>query len=141
LTSHLFSDLLDLDRQAVHAAPHVGVTDRQPYPHTRGNRDHRRANAPTTAAAKAGDTGAGIRTRTLSAKTISIAGIGGGAAMPAPSARLRGLQPSRLSSHGEAASRGLAGSPVGVTGGVVCWMNDPEAHRRPGRTLVSFPRR
>jgi hypothetical protein len=27
--------LLDLQRQAVHAAPHVGVADRQPHPHPR----------------------------------------------------------------------------------------------------------
>src|SRR6516162_6054737 len=76
--------LLDLDRQAVHAAPHVGMADRQPYPHTGGNQDHRRANAATTAAAKAGGTDSGIRARTWPANSISIAGSGGGAAMPSP---------------------------------------------------------
>jgi hypothetical protein len=48
-----FQSFLNLDRQAVHAASHVGVADRQPHSHTRWNRDHRRANASTTAAAKA----------------------------------------------------------------------------------------
>jgi hypothetical protein len=55
--------------------------------HTRtplGNRDHRRASAATTAAAKAGDTEAGIRNRALPANSISIAGMNGGAAMPLP---------------------------------------------------------
>src|SRR3954469_8285196 len=42
--------LLDLKRQAVHAAPHVGVADRQPHPYPRGNRDNRPDNALTTAA-------------------------------------------------------------------------------------------
>src|SRR5215472_17535122 len=75
--------LLHLDRQAVHSASHVGVPDRQPHSHTRWDWDHRRANASMTAAAKAGDTAAGIRTRALPANSISIAGIGG-AAMPSP---------------------------------------------------------
>ena len=76
--------LLDLQRQAVHAAPHVDVADRQPHPHPAWNRDHRRASAPTTAVAKAGDTEAGIRTRALPANSISITATGGGAAMPSP---------------------------------------------------------
>ena len=54
------------------------MADRQPYPHTRGNQDHRRANAATTAAAKAGGTDSGIRARTWPANSISIAGSGGG---------------------------------------------------------------
>src|SRR5438132_12743996 len=75
--------LLHLQRQPVHAFAHVGPTDRQPHPNPARNRDHHRANASTTAAAKAGDTEAGIRTRALPANSISIAGTGG-MAMPLP---------------------------------------------------------
>src|SRR5689334_23436359 len=74
--------LLDLQRQAVHAFAHVGTADRQPHPDPARNRDHRRANASTTAAAKTGDTEAGIRTRALPANSISTAGIAGGAVTP-----------------------------------------------------------
>jgi len=74
--------LLNWQRQAVHAFAHIGTADRQPHPHPARNRDHRRANASTTAAAKTGDTEAGIRTRALPANSISIAGIGGGAVTP-----------------------------------------------------------
>src|SRR4051812_7422021 len=35
--------LLHLQRQAVHATPHVGVAHRQPDPDARGNRDHPRS--------------------------------------------------------------------------------------------------
>src|SRR5204863_5535615 len=66
--------LLHLDRQAVHAAPHIGVPDRQPYPHTRGNRDHRRASALTTAAARFAGIEPGIRTTIFPANSTSIAG-------------------------------------------------------------------
>src|SRR5258705_6082680 len=77
--------LLHLQRQPVHAFAHVGPADRQPHPNSRGNRDHRRASASTTAAAKAGDTEAGIRTRALPANSISIAGTDG-TATPSPAA-------------------------------------------------------
>src|SRR5262249_52764555 len=56
--------LLTLQRQAVHAAPHVGVADRQPHPHAGGNRDHRRDSALTTAAANSGGTEPSMRTLT-----------------------------------------------------------------------------
>ena len=65
---------LNLQRQAVHTLPHVGAADRQPYSNPRGNRDHRRASALTTAAANSAGTDAGIRTRTLPASSTSIAG-------------------------------------------------------------------
>jgi hypothetical protein len=39
---------LDLQSQAVHAAPHVGSPDRKPDPYTRGNWDHRRSNTSST---------------------------------------------------------------------------------------------
>src|SRR5438105_15733070 len=76
--------LLHLQRQPVHAFAHVGSAHRQPHSNPRGNRDHRRVSAATTAAAKAGDTEAGIRTRALPAHSISIAGIGGDAVTPSP---------------------------------------------------------
>ena len=65
--------VLDLDRQVVEAA-RVGMADRRPYLHTRGNRDHRCDNARTTAAAKSTGTESGIRTRTLPVNATSIAG-------------------------------------------------------------------
>src|SRR5271169_3180183 len=74
--------LLDLQCQTVHATPHVGVADRQPHPHPRGNRDHRPDSALTTAAANPAGVAAGIRTRAFPANSISIAG---GAGHPAPS--------------------------------------------------------
>src|SRR5438067_12950428 len=73
--------LLDLQRQTVHAAPHVGVADPQPHPHPRGNRDHRADDALTTAAANPAGVEAGMRRRALPANSISIAGTG----HPAPS--------------------------------------------------------
>src|SRR5690348_16433658 len=75
--------LLHLQRQPVHPFAHVGPTDRQPHPNPARNRNHRRASAPTTAAAKAGDTEAGIRTWALPANSISITGTGG-IARPSP---------------------------------------------------------
>src|SRR4051794_36862935 len=66
--------LLDLQCQAVHASPHVGLTDRQPHPHAGRDRDHRRASALTIAAANSAGTELGIRTRTLPANSTSIAG-------------------------------------------------------------------
>ena len=54
----------------------------------------RRATASTTAAAKAGDTDAGIRTQVLPANSISIAGMGGGAVTLSPvSARITRANP------------------------------------------------
>src|ERR1700730_11672672 len=66
--------LLDLDRQAVHAAPHVGVPDSQPYPHSRGDWDHYRDSVFMTAVANSAGIEAGIRTRALPANSTSIAG-------------------------------------------------------------------
>jgi hypothetical protein len=54
--------LLHLQRQPVHAFAHVSPTDCWPHSNPARNRDHGRASASTTAAAKAGDTEAGIRT-------------------------------------------------------------------------------
>src|SRR5687767_9137333 len=70
--------LLDLDRQAVQAAPHVGLPDRQPHPYTRRYRDHRRDSALMTAAANAAGIEPGIRTRAFPTST-SIVGSGQGA--------------------------------------------------------------
>src|SRR6266403_2135412 len=79
--------LLDLQRQAVHAAPHVGVADRQPHPHPRGYRDHRPDSALTTAAANPVGIEAGMRKRALPANSISIAGAAGHRA-PSPTGAL-----------------------------------------------------
>jgi hypothetical protein len=76
--------LLHLQSQPVHAFAHVRPANRQPHPDTTGNRDHRRAKAATTAAAKAGDPEAGIRIRMPPGNSISIADIAGGAVMPSP---------------------------------------------------------
>src|SRR5712691_7124510 len=65
--------LLNLNRQAVHAAPHVGVPDRQPHPHPGRYRDHRRDNALTMAAANSGEIEPGMRARTFPANSISMA--------------------------------------------------------------------
>src|SRR5205823_11786085 len=75
--------LLHLQRQPIHAFTHIGPADRQPHSNPARNRDHRRASASTIAAANAGDTEAGMRTRALPAKSISIAGTGG-VARPSP---------------------------------------------------------
>jgi hypothetical protein len=64
--------LLHLDRQAVHAAPHIGVPDRQPDPHARRNRDHRRDSAFTTAAANSAGIDPGIRTTIFPANSTSM---------------------------------------------------------------------
>src|SRR3954452_9957502 len=66
--------LLYLQRQTVHAFPHVGPADRQPHPHPAWNRDHRRASALMTAEARSAGIEAGMRTRALPASSTSIAG-------------------------------------------------------------------
>src|SRR5512133_37358 len=66
--------LLHLQRQAVHAAPHIGMADCQPHPYPGGNRDHCRDSAVTTAAASAAGIEPGIRARACPANSISIAG-------------------------------------------------------------------
>src|SRR5258708_15489876 len=69
--------LLHLQRQPAHSFAHVGSAHRQPHSNPRGNRDHRRVSAATTAAATARDTEAGIRTRPLPANSISMPGTAG----------------------------------------------------------------
>jgi len=51
---------LDLQRQAVHAAPHVGVADGQPDANSRRYWDHRPDSALTTAAANPAEIKAGF---------------------------------------------------------------------------------
>ena len=68
--------LLNLQRQAVHAAPRVRPANRQPHPHPARNRDHRRRNAAITAEASSGGTDAEIRTREPPATSTSIEGVG-----------------------------------------------------------------
>ena len=64
--------LLDLKRQGVHAAPHVGHPGRQPDPNTARNRDHRRARTASTRASAEPSTSRSTITREPSASAISI---------------------------------------------------------------------
>ena len=59
--------LLYLQRQTVHAFPHVGPADRQPHPNTARDRDHRRASTLTTAEVRSAGIEPGMRTRALPA--------------------------------------------------------------------------
>src|SRR5215470_12716840 len=62
--------------QRVHAAPHVGVAGRNPYPHGGRNRDHCRCPSASTATAVSSvavSTAPVIRIRTPAANSISIA--------------------------------------------------------------------
>jgi hypothetical protein len=68
---------LDLQRQAVHPTPHVGVADCQPNAHPRWDRDHRPDSALITAAANPAGIEAGMRMRAFPANAISIAGAAG----------------------------------------------------------------
>src|SRR6266404_7013141 len=68
---------LDLQRQAVHPTPHVGVADCQPNAHPRRDRDHRPDSALTTAAANPAGIEAGMRMHAFPVNSISIAGAAG----------------------------------------------------------------
>src|SRR5208282_3574778 len=63
---------LDLESQAIHAAPHIGSPDRQPDPYTRGNWDHRRSSTSSTRRSACASTPPLTRTRYLPATSISI---------------------------------------------------------------------
>src|SRR5436305_12412477 len=67
--------LLHLQRQPVHAAPHVGPADRQPHAHPARNRDHRRASASRTRRSALPSTPAPTRTRYPPGTSISIASV------------------------------------------------------------------
>src|SRR5260370_9046687 len=76
---------LDLQRQAVHPTPHVGVADCQPNAHPRRHRDHRPDSALTTAAANPAGMEAGMRMLAFPANSTSIpAPPGHPASPPAP---------------------------------------------------------
>ena len=65
--------------QRVHAAAHIGVAGRNPYPHARRNGNHRgrpSASAATAAFSVAASTAPVIRMRTPAANSISIAPAG-----------------------------------------------------------------
>src|SRR5664279_1018313 len=65
---------LDLQSQAIHAAPHVRSSDRKPDAHIRGNRDHRRrSSTSSTRRSASASTPLLTRTRYLPARSISIA--------------------------------------------------------------------
>ena len=68
-----------LSGEAIHAAPHVGMARRDPYPHTGGNGNHRRGSAFITAAARSGSTAPEIRRRTPRPNSSSISGMPAGA--------------------------------------------------------------
>ena len=72
--------LLDHQRQALHALPHIGVAHRDPYPRPR--RDHR--SAFNAAAAKDGGADAKMLTRLPRASSTIIAGGAIGGAAPSP---------------------------------------------------------
>src|SRR4029077_15301427 len=59
---------LDLQCQAVHPTPHVGVADCQPNAHPRWDRDHRPDSALTTATANPAGIEAGMRMRAFPRK-------------------------------------------------------------------------
>src|ERR1700739_4967713 len=61
---------LDLQRQAVHPTPHVGMADCQPDAHPRRDRDHRPDSALTTAAANPAGIEARMRKRAFPANSI-----------------------------------------------------------------------
>ena len=70
--------LLNLQRQRVHAAPHVRHTGRKPDPHAARNRDHRRSRTPITRASAEGSSARSTITRRPPASTISIRPVAGG---------------------------------------------------------------
>src|SRR6266545_2143050 len=63
---------LDLQSQAVHAAPHVGSPDRQPDAHARGDRKDRKSSTSSTRRSASASTPLPTRTRYLPARSISI---------------------------------------------------------------------
>src|SRR5665647_1008617 len=64
---------LDLQSQAIHAAPHVRSSDRQPDAHIRGNRDHRRrSSTASTRRNVSASTPLLTRIRYFPARSISI---------------------------------------------------------------------
>src|SRR4029077_13427043 len=71
--------LLDLKRQTLHAATHVGVARRDPHPHPARHRDHDRS-AFNVAAITAGGASAPIRTRASFTSTTITPGSDGLAA-------------------------------------------------------------
>src|SRR5487761_1437963 len=62
---------LDLKRQRVHPLAHVGPPARQPHPHTRRDRDHRRSRRSSTRRSALPSTPLPTRTR-YPASSISI---------------------------------------------------------------------
>src|SRR5215211_6857990 len=63
---------LDLERQPVHAAAHVGHPSRQPDPNPRRDRDHRRSTTSSTRASAAASTPASTMMRPPLLTTISM---------------------------------------------------------------------
>src|SRR5208282_4258709 len=63
---------LDLESQAIHAAPHIGAPDRKPDPYARGDRYHRRSNTSSTRRNACRSKPLPTQTRYLPATSISI---------------------------------------------------------------------
>jgi hypothetical protein len=78
--------LLHLEGQAIHAAAHVGMARRDPHPHIRRNRNHRRGRAFITVATRSGSTAPEIRKRRPRPNSNSISGIVAGDAAEVSSA-------------------------------------------------------
>src|SRR5829696_5656953 len=64
--------LLDLEREAIHAAAHVGMACRQPDPHAGGDGNHRRSSTSSTRARAAESTPASTMTCRPPGSTIAI---------------------------------------------------------------------
>src|SRR5260370_39701321 len=64
--------LLHLQRQSVHAAPHIGAADRQPDPDARGYGDHRRSSTSSTSRSAEALTPFPVRTRQPPTSSISL---------------------------------------------------------------------
>ena len=64
--------LLNLKRQSLHAAPHVGVARRDPHPHPARHRDHRSLRTFRTRRSASASTALSTRTRLPEPSSISI---------------------------------------------------------------------
>src|SRR4051812_6070209 len=74
--------LLHLQSQPVHALAHVAPANRPPYPHPRGDRDHRRSRTSSTSRSVAARTPSLTRTRYPPANPISIPSLARPGAAP-----------------------------------------------------------
>src|SRR3979411_2718099 len=99
--------LLHLQGEAIHAAAHVGMTRRDPHPHTGGNGNHRRGIAFITAAARSGSTAPEIRKRMPRPNSSPMRGM------------LAGTVGGTAGSLGSGPAIATGGKPIGVGAAVV----------------------